>query len=205
MENKIYVFDLGNVIVVPMNTHLLYEKLGCKISYEEFLEFFKNDKSVIDAHAGLISDDEHIAKLLQFSGSLISIQEYREIFCGPIRNSLYEDTVEIIDELKRNGNRVCLLSNLRKIDFDWFCSVYDISKFDDLFLSYEMHINKPDLRIYEEMINHLKSNPKDIYFFDDSKSNVEAAQKCGINAFLVTGNTIKEIFDKNIRKDEIYR
>ncbi len=200
MENKIYVFDLGNVIVVPMNIQLLYEKMECKVSYEEFLNFFKNDKSVIDAHAGLISDNEHITKLLEFTGSKLSVDEYKEIFCGPIRNSLYKDTVEIIDELKNDGKKVCLLSNLRKIDFDWFSSVYDISKFDELFLSYEMHINKPDVRIYEEMIRCLNCNPKDIYFFDDSKSNVEAAQRCNINAFVVTGNTIKEVFDKNIRK-----
>lgn len=198
MKNKIYVFDLGNVIVVPMNTKLLYDKLECQVSYEEFLDFFKNDKSVIDAHAGLISDDEHISKLLEFSGSNKKIEEYKEIFCGPIRNSLYEDTVEIIDELKKKGNKVCLLSNLRKIDFEWFKTVYDVSKFDELFLSYEMHINKPNLEIYKKMINKLEVLPEQIYFFDDSKSNVEAAKQCGIQAFLVTGNTIKEVFKKQI-------
>lgn len=198
MENKIYVFDLGNVIVVPMNTKLLYDKLECQVSYEEFLDFFKNDRSVIDAHAGLISDDEHISKLLEFSGSKKDIEEYKKIFCGPIRNSLYEDTVQIIDNLKKKGYKVCLLSNLRKIDFEWFKTIYDISKFDELFLSYEMHINKPNLEIYNKMINKLGVLPKQIYFFDDSKTNVEAAKECGIQAFLVTGKTIKEVFKKQI-------
>jgi len=54
---KNIIFDLGNVIVIPMNVKLLYEKLECKVSYEEFINFFKTDKSVIDAHMGLISDD----------------------------------------------------------------------------------------------------------------------------------------------------
>ena len=38
--DRIFVFDLGNVIVIPMNVKLLYEKLECKVSYEEFINFF---------------------------------------------------------------------------------------------------------------------------------------------------------------------
>ncbi len=93
---KVYVFDLGNVIVVPMNVKLLFEMLECKISYYEFVKFFKNDISVVKAHMGYITDDEHIEKLLAFSKSNKTIKEYKEIYCGPIRNSLYLDTVEIL-------------------------------------------------------------------------------------------------------------
>lgn len=197
--DKIFVFDLGNVIVIPMNVKMLYEKLECKVSYEEFINFFKNDKSVIDAHMGSISDDEHIEKLLKFSGTNKTLSEYKEIYTGPIRNTLYKDTVEIIEKLKEHNIKVCMLSNLRKIDFDWFATVYDISKFDELFLSYEMHVNKPDAEIYNKMIEKLKVNPNQIYFFDDSKLNVEAAKELGINAYLVTGDTIKETFEKVIK------
>ena len=80
MKEKIYVFDLGNVIVTPINTKFLYEKLDCLISYENFLSFFLYDKSVIDAHAGLISDKKHIQKLLDFSKSQKSIEEYKRIY-----------------------------------------------------------------------------------------------------------------------------
>lgn len=197
--DKIFVFDLGNVIVIPMNVKMLYEKLECKVSYEEFINFFKNDKSVIDAHMGSISDDEHIEKLLKFSGTNKTLSEYKEIYTGPIRNTLYKDTVEIIEKLKEHNIKVCMLSNLRKIDFDWFATVYDISKFDELFLSYEMHVNKPDAEIYNKMIEKLNVNPNQIYFFDDSKLNVEAAKELGINAYLVTGDTIKETFEKVIK------
>lgn len=201
MKTKIYVFDLGNVIVEPMNVKMLYEMLETNISYDEFLEFFNNDKSAIDAHKGLISDDEHIKKVIEFTGSKKSINEYKRIFTGPIRNELFKDCIDIIEKLKRHGNKVCLLSNLRKIDFDWFCKVYDVSKFNDLFLSYEMHLCKPDLIIYQEMIKKLNINPDQIYFFDDNKKNVEAAKQCGINAYCVTGKTIKYIFENIVQID----
>ena len=128
MKEKIYVFDLGNVIVTPINTKFLYEKLDCLISYENFLSFFLYDKSVIDAHAGLISDKKHIQKLLDFSKSQKSIEEYKRIYYEA-KGVFFPDTVDIIDQLIKQRKKVCLLSNLRKIDFKWFQSHFDVHKF----------------------------------------------------------------------------
>ena len=190
---KIFVFDLGNVIVRPMSVKMLYEMLECKISYEEFSEYFKKDKSVDDVHRGLISTEEHIKRILEFSGSNKTVDEYITIFTGPVRNGLFEDTVEIIDRLKKANQKVCMLSNLRQIDFEWFATKYDVSKFDKLYLSYEMHLIKPSDKIYEEMIKDLNVPSNSIYFFDDSQANVATAQRLGINAYCVTGNTIKDV------------
>ncbi len=61
-----------------------------------------------------------------------------------------------------------------------------------------MKLMKPDERIYQKMINKLNVASKDIYFFDDSSINVGAALECGINAFCVTGNTIKNVFENEL-------
>lgn len=191
---KIYVFDLGNVIVRPMNIKKLYEMLECKISYEEFSNYFKNDKSVENVHKGLISTEEHINKILKFSGSNKTIDEYISIFIGPIRNGLFEDTIEIIDNLKKNNKKICMLSNLREIDFKWFEKQYDINNFDKLYLSYEMHLLKPNKDIYEQMLKDLNTDAKNIYFFDDNQDNINSAKKIGINSYCVTGNSIRNVF-----------
>ena len=164
-----------------------------QLSADEFLSFFLYDKSVIDAHAGLISDKKHIQKLLDFSKSQKSIEEYKLIYYEA-KGVFFPATVDIIDQLIKQRKKVCLLSNLRKIDFEWFQSHFDVHKFYRLFLSYEMHLNKPDKDIYLKMIDTLQVNPNDIYFFDDIEKNVQAAKECGIQAFCVTGNTIKDIF-----------
>lgn len=191
---KVFVFDLGNVIVIPMNVKKLYEMLECKISYEEFRNYFKNDKSVDDIHKGVISTEEYIDKMIKFTGSNKTIDEYISIFTGPIRNGLFKDTVEIIDKLKKNNQKICMLSNLRKLDFEWFETQYDINNFDKLYLSYEMHLVKPNKDIYEEMIKDLNTEVENIYFFDDNQDNVNAAKELGINAYCVTGDSIKNVF-----------
>lgn len=191
---KVFVFDLGNVIVIPMNTKKLYEMLECKISYEEFRNYFKNDKSAGDIHKGIITTEEYIDKMIEFTGSNKTRDEYISIFTGSIRNGLFKDTVEIIDKLKKNNQKICMLSNLRKLDFEWFETQYDINNFDKLYLSYEMHLVKPNKDIYEKMIKDLNTEVENIYFFDDNQENVNIAKELGINAYCVTGDSIKNVF-----------
>ncbi len=199
---KIFVFDLGNVIVRPISVKKLYEMLGCKVSFESFYEYFKNDQSSDDIHRGLISTEEYVKKILEFSESDKNIEECIGIFTGPIRNGLFQNTVEMIDRLKKENKKVCILSNLRQIDFEWFSTQYDISKFDNLYLSYKMHLMKPSDEIYIEMIKDLGVSADSIYFFDDSQANVDTAQRLGINAYCVTGDTIKDLLlrEKIIKK-----
>ena len=51
---KIFIFDLGNVIVRPMSMKKLYEMLNCQVSFEDFYEYLKNDQSSEEIHKGII-------------------------------------------------------------------------------------------------------------------------------------------------------
>ena len=195
---RVFVFDLGNVIVKPMNIKMLYEMLNCKISYENFSNFFKSSKYADEVHMGRISDEQYIKEVLKYANSDKTIEEFKEIYTGPIRNELYINTISIIETLKKRNEKVCMLSNLRKIDFEWFSTKYDVKIFDELFLSYEMHLLKPDEEIYMKMLNKLNTIPEIIYFFDDNENNINAAKKLNINAYLTTGETIKDIFEKEL-------
>ena len=79
------------------------------------------------------------------------------------------------------------------INYDELCNNIDISIFDNLFLSYEMQLLKPDSKIFLETIKKINDNPSNMYFFDDKEKNVNVAKECGINAYQCTGENIKEI------------
>ena len=195
--SKFFIFDLGNVIVKPMNKKLLYEMLDCNVTYEQFIDFFENDISSINIHKGYITDEEYIKQVIDFTGTRKTIEEFKKIFTGPIRNGLYEDTISIIENLKIKNQKVCMLSNLTKLDFEWFCSKYYIKNFDNIFLSYEML--KPDIEIYKEMLKKLDTDASNVYFFDDSKRNVAVAKNLNINSYITTGDTIKDLFIKEVK------
>ena len=197
--SKFFIFDLGNVIVKPMNKKLLYEMLDCNVTYEQFIDFFENDISSINIHKGYITDEEYIKQVIDFTGTRKTIEEFKKIFTGPIRNGLYEDTISIIENLKIKNQKVCMLSNLTKLDFEWFCSKYYIKNFDNIFLSYEMHMLKPDIEIYKEMLKKLDTDASNVYFFDDSKRNVAVAKNLNINSYITTGDTIKDLFIKEVK------
>ena len=195
--DRIFLFDLGNVLAKSLDDYGLYNKLNCKISYDEFLQYWWGDDLVLKAHMGLATDDEHVEALLKFCKSDLSINQFYEIY-NSLDNSLYDETMEIINELKNKGYKVWLLSNLRLMDYKRYEEQIKKINFDYLFLSYEIKCIKPSSDIYLQVIDALNCEAENIIFFDDNQKNVNGAKQLGINAYQVTGENIKEIFYKII-------
>lgn len=195
--DRIFLFDLGNVLAKSLDDYGLYNKLNCKISYYEFLQYWWGDDLVLKAHMGLATDDEHVEALLKFCKSDLSIKQFYEIYNG-LDNSLYDDTVEIINDLKNKGYKIGILSNLRLMDYKRYKQQIEKINFDYIFLSYEMKCIKPSSDIYLQVIDALDCEADNIIFFDDNQKNVNEAKQLGINAYQVTGENIKEIFYKII-------
>ncbi len=195
--DRIFLFDLGNVLAKSLDDYCLYNKLNCKISYYEFLQYWWGDDLVLKAHMGLATDEEHVEALLKFCKSDLSIKQFYEIYNG-LDNSLYDDTVEIINDLKNKGYKIGILSNLRLMDYKRYKQQIEKINFDYIFLSYEMKCIKPSSDIYLQVIDALDCEADNIIFFDDNQKNVNGAKQLGINAYQVTGENIKEIFYKII-------
>lgn len=194
---KIFLFDLGNVLSKPLDDLVLYNKLNCKIPYDEFLKYWWGNDLVLKAHMGLVTDDEHVEALLKFCESDLSIKQFYEVY-NSLDNSLYDDTIEIINDLKNKGYKVGLLSNLRLMDYKRYKQQIEKINFDYIFLSYEMKCIKPSKDIYKQVIDRLKCEADEIIFFDDNEKNVNGAKLLGINAYQVTGENIKDLFYKVI-------
>ena len=195
--DRIFLFDLGNVLAKSLDDYYLYNKLNCKIPYNEFLQYWWSDDLVLKAHMGLATDDEHVEALLKFCKSDLSINQFYEIY-NSLDNSFYDETMKIINELKNKGYKVGLLSNLRLMDYKRYEEQIKKINFDYLFLSYEIKCIKPSSDIYLQVIDALDCEADNIIFFDDNQKNVNGAKQLGINAYQVTGENIKEIFYKII-------
>lgn len=51
-------------------------------------------------------------------------------------------------------------------------------------------VRKPDPKAYEEILNKLEKDPDEVFFIDDSVTNVRAAKKMGIEAVLYKNNQL---------------
>ena len=64
---------------------------------------------------------------------------------------------------------------------------------EHVFYSHEMGLAKPQLEIYQTMLDHLNTTGDKVIFFDDLEANVLGAKACGIEAIQVTSPEV--IFD----------
>ena len=190
---KYFVFDLGGVLSVPMVSKKLYEQIKWKVSYDEFLDKFNNSEESIKVHKGEISTKEFFEYLKGYMNDNITLEEFKNIYVN--NNEFFKDTIETIKKLKNLGYKVYLLSNLKEIDYEKFIKHFDVSIFDEMFLSFKLDMIKPNDDIYKYVINKLNTKPENIYFFDDNKDNIDGAIRNGINAYQVTGKTVKKVVE----------
>ncbi len=188
--SKIYVFDMGNVVTRPTNLKKMYEESESSCEYNIFKKLFYDSYESTAVYKGMISDYEFFNSLKEKTGSKKTSYELRQLYLEN-KSGVYEDTIGIIKYLKGMKNMICLLSNLKEVDYEYLRNVVDMSLFDIEFLSYEMGMAKPETEIYEQVINRLGTS--DFYFFDDTLANVEEARRLGINAYQVNGNTIRDV------------
>jgi len=102
---------------------------------------------------------------------------------------------------------LALLSNTRR---EW-CEHLDgryhfLQYFSTIFLSYQLHLSKPDPRIYARVQHELSLPPQQILCIDDSAQNIAAAAALGMPGILFTSATqtrrvlLKYIsFDQNVK------
>ena len=202
---KHIIFDLGNVLV-RLDTPACIEAFK-KIGMEMVINRSNDDaKSVLEQLGlGLISVETFCQKARKLSGS----QASDEAICHAANAML----VEIPDEKKRRlldlrarGHRVFLLSNTNSIHWDYCVEQlfpyknYGVADyFERIFLSQEMHLQKPDAEIFNEVLRQTGIHAEDSIFIDDLPENCEAARGVGIQAFQNTNFDDWELFlDRNL-------
>lgn len=175
---KNIIFDLGNVILKGKPSIIL-ENLNLDDEvYNDIKEKFFNDWSKLDL--GLISLDDYF---YQCNFKSIISNEIKEKLINYYKYRPFnEDVLNVLHDLKRKGYNIYLLSNnnketanyLRKLDF-----YQDIS--GDVY-SCDYNVIKPNIEIYNILLNKFNLIPQECLFIDDDQDNIETATKLGIKS-----------------------
>lgn len=104
--------------------------------------------------------------------------------CSKVRNK---------DGSKRNLN--IAFSNWDALSFDLF---YKSNKkyfkyFDEILISANIDLIKPDKKSFQYLINMFKLDPSECILIDDQKINLEGAKKCGIKTLLLENMDYKDL------------
>ncbi len=200
MRKKLILFDWGNIVESHLTGYSFRDALNdlfracgytgnknifdtvskhkiCSISTLENFEIFYNE----------------IAKELGLSATYLEfVRLYLEIHD---KIDYYVDVANYEKSLK-DKCYIGILSNLTILDKERINKQVDLSKYDYVFLSFELGLEKPDMKIYERVQSEVPFAPSDILFIDDLKANVDAASKMGWNTLQATGLELDKIKEK---------
>ena len=173
---KNYIFDFGKVLV-GYDPHRVYDAY---FGDKEKAEWFINNVITEEWMRRLdIGEDfqlcvrEQQAQYPDYAEAIgMYDTHYQEMIPGEI-----EGMRELLCRLKDGGCRLYGLSN-------WSYKVYEVirkysifSLLDGMVISSDVHLLKPDSRIYQCLMEKYGLQNEDCVFIDDRKENVEAAQK----------------------------
>jgi len=180
MTIQAIIFDFGGVLL-EWNPYLLYRR------------YYPNDEAIrsfldeINFFAWNLEQDrgrsfaEGIAALsVQFPQYTALIRAYDEHWiesqAGPIAGS-----VEILNRLRGNGVSLYALSNWPAEKFRLIRPQFEfLDWFDDLIISGEVGLIKPDPAIYHHTLERIGLSAAECVFIDDSAKNISAARQLGL-------------------------
>ena len=90
--------------------------------------------------------------------------------------------------MRESGKNIYVLSNASRRFYEYFPRFYDMDFFDGVVVSCDLHIIKPDRRIYEYILGKYGLKADECLFIDDREENVRGAEKVGINAVRFENN-----------------
>lgn len=176
---KNIIFDLGQVMVEWIPTKMVDEtfKNEERIPYELVPIF--NTPIWLNYDAGQYSREELIEKSAAACDKELFSRLVTKI---PQLVKVHPEMVALVNEVKNQGFKVYILSNMPKEIFQELNELNGLTElFDGQTVSYEVGKIKPHPAIYHHLLNTYSLNPEECFFIDDRDDNIHGAKRCGID------------------------
>ena len=177
---KNIVFDFGGVMVDFDPYEYLVDLFGNhEVEDEVFaLTFGSEEWQLLDA--GRITRGEANLRMLdraKKAGRAFEVQGVLDDWMHILRPRRRMQT--LVEQLKQHGYCVYYLSNIPEDVLDFLTERDLKGLFDGGVASCEVHINKPDPRIYKALLDKYQLKAGESVFIDDRLENVQAAFRLG--------------------------
>jgi len=198
---KAILFDVGGVLAlgensrlengkfIPSGVHLnMAKKLN--ISIDQYIDSI--DTAYVSAITGKLSKKEVIETLSKNFG--VSSKKLKRLYIDSYKKN-FKQNKELFNKLfklKKQGYKIAILSD------QWFLSKEALmpkklyKNFDEVIVSCDVGIRKPNQKIYQLAVKKLNFSPKEILFIDNQKWNISPAKKLGMKTILFKSN--KQLF-----------
>lgn len=135
------------------------------------------------ADAGLISYQEYIKEVAALAK--VDLSEAMKVMDGHVRN---DELFQYIRDDLKSTYKIGLLSNAADNYLSQLFEPWQIALFDEVTLSYELGVVKPDSKMYQTIAMKLGFTEEECVFIDDRADFAQGACQVGMRAINFTSN-----------------
>ena len=182
------IFDLGGVLMMHNMQGCIQKFISLmgEENMQQVLGLCPNGEGCTDSlmekfECGLVSKQEFVSTLLQSSRPGTTEADVVDAWVT-MHAGIPDEYWSFLNNLKAEGHHLLVLSNNNAIHYQDILNHYDMSCFDRIFLSHEIHSKKPERKIYEVVDEYLTQqgwkNNRTIYI-DDIAENRQVGEQFG--------------------------
>ncbi len=211
MSTKIknIIFDLGGVIL-DIDENIVYkelEKMGVNIAELAHSKDFIDIMSKFDT--GIYTAPTFRRKMKALVGQDKMTDQRFDATWNAMLLDIPRERIEAIEQVKKHY-KIFLMSNTNEIHYDLYVRDLQLrfgyNEFDALFnksyFSFDIHLEKPDPRFFELILDHEGLVPEETLFIDDTAANIKVAKSLGINTYHISRDElVRNLFENGVLKE----
>ena len=192
MMIKNIIFDMGRVLVeFYPEDFLTKEGITDKAERELLLREIFHHEDWTNMDAGIMNEQEMYDEAVKRIPEHLHQTAHNLIFDWNDPIIPVKGMEDFVRECKEKGYGIYLLSNASVAQPVYWLRIPGHQYFDGTVVSALEKIMKPDVRIYQILLDRYGLKAEECLFIDDVERNIRGAEKAGIRGYLFDGNVDK--------------
>ena len=208
---KNIIFDLGGVIL-DIDENIVckeLEKMGISVTELFHSKEFMDIMSKFDT--GIYTAPTFRKKVKAFIGQEKMTDQKFDSIWNSMLLDIPRERIEAIEKVKKHY-KIFLMSNSNVIHYDLYVRDLQLrfgyNEFDELFnksyFSFAEHLEKPDPRFFELILDHEDLLPEETLFIDDTAENIKVAKSLGIHTYHISREElVRNLFENGVLKEGV--
>ena len=208
---KNIIFDLGGV-VLDIDESIVYkelEKMGISTSELAHSKEFIDIMSKFDT--GIYTAPTFRKKTKALLGQEKMTDQRFDAIWNAMLLDIPRERIAALEQI-RKYYKIFLMSNSNVIHYDLYVRDLQLrfgyNEFDELFnksyFSFAEHLEKPDPRFFELILDHEELLPEETLFIDDTAANIEVAKSLGIKTYHISREElVRNLFENGVLKEGV--
>ena len=213
MSTKIknIIFDLGGV-VLDIDESIVYkelEKMGISTTELAHSKEFIDLMSKFDT--GIYTAPTFRKKTKALLGQEKMTDQKFDSLWNAMLLDIPRERIAALEQIRKHY-KIFLMSNSNEIHYDLYVRDLQLRfgyhEFDELFnksyFSFAEHLEKPDPRFFELILDHEHLLPEETLFIDDTAVNIKVAKSLSIRTYHIgRDELVRNLFENGILKDGV--